>query len=215
MVNRYGMKVDGRKNRKKVKKPLKPAQRRRLKKAMEGNQNALGNAGGRPPIEYTAKIGKIVYEMHLSMRPVTDICRVIEISPDTYYKWLKEIPEFADKVFQGTEGIDNKITRALSAKAAGFKARVEKPIKVKDEKTGADKIVNHVYVEYHPPDTRAIELWLKNRSNLKNQWSNLPDEATPPPPTITVNNNAVDISKLSDAAIKEIFRAINPENTKG
>jgi hypothetical protein len=181
---------------------------------MEGNKNAVGNEGGRPT-GYDSKIGKAVYSMLLSMRPVTEIMQILGIPRETYYRWEREIPEFREYIFQGTHGVDDSIVASLRKKARGYEQRVEKPIKVKDEKTGADVIINHRYVEYHPPDTRAIELWLKNRSNLKNQWSNLPDEATPPPPTITVNNNSVDISKLSDASIKEILRASNPENTKG
>lgn len=206
-------KVDGRRNRKKVKKPLKPAQRKKLAKSMIGNQNSVGNEGGRPVV-YTSKIAKDVRDMLIAMFPVKQIAQIVGVNVDTLYEWRKTIPEFSEMWEYGVNGIDKKIVRALSKRAAGFKKRVEKPIKMKDDKTGGDTIVNHKYIEYHPPDIRAVELWLKNRSNLKTQWSNLPDEAAPPPPP-TVNVNQIDLSKLDDATISKILRAIKPPDAKG
>jgi hypothetical protein len=206
-------KVDLRRNRKKVKKPLTKAQRKKLADKMKGNKNSVGNAGGRPTV-YTTQIGKKVRDMLMAMFSVDKIAGILEVSKDTLYEWKKTIPEFSDFWEYGVNGVDHAIVRSLSKRAAGFKKRVEKPIKTKDEQ-GFEKIVNHKYVEYHPPDTRAIEMWLRNRSNLKKDWSNLPPEDQPPPPQPTVNINQIDLSKLDDATIKKLLAAIKPGNSEG
>lgn len=208
--------VDGRKNRKKVKKPLTKAQRKKLSEAMKGNKNSVGNGGGRPPIEYTSKIGRAVRDMLMAQFTVEKIAEYVGISMDTLYKWRKEIPEFSELWEYGTYGIDRRIVRSLGMRAAGFKKRVEKTYKIKDEKTGADKLVNHVYSEYYPPDVRAAELYLRNRSNLKTNWSSLPIDDTPLPVAMpTINVNQIDLSKLDDATIKKLLSAIKPPDPKG
>jgi hypothetical protein len=199
-------KVDGRKNRKKVKKPLKPSQRKKLAKAMEGNQNAIGNEGGRPH-GYDPKKAKHIYKLLLMMVPVKDICRIQDISEATFFRWKDEIPEFRDLVYRGQYGVDEDIIVSLRNKAKGYSLKVVKPFKVRDDKTGADKIINHEYREHHPPDVRAIEMYLRNRTNTKTGWSNLPSEDTPPPPPI-IHNNMIDLSQLDDATIRKIIAAV-------
>lgn len=196
-------------------KKITKAQKKKLSEAMKGNKNAVGAESGRPS-EYTAKIGKSVYGLLLMMYPIEKICEALEIPTSTFYRWRDEIPEFREIIYQAKYGADQEVVISLKRKAVGFVKKAVKPIKIKDEKTGADKIINHVYKEYHPPDTRAIEIYLRNRDNTKAKWSNLPAEDTPPQsPTLTINNNTIDITKLSDSAIKEILRAIESGKSKG
>jgi hypothetical protein len=202
-------------NHKKFKKPpLTKKQRDNLSKAMKGNQNAVGADSGRPT-DYNAQIAKKIYKMLLAMVPVVKICSILEISEDTFYRWKREIPEFSELCYKGTYGIDHDMVVSLGLRAKGFTKRVEKPIKVKDDKTGADNIVNHRYKEYHPPDVRALEIWLRNRSQIKPDWSSLPVADLPPPPAPTINVNQIDLSKLDDATIKKLLSAIKPPDAKG
>lgn len=199
-------------NHKKFKKPpLTIKQRKNLSKAMKGNKNAVGNQGGRPT-DYDSKKAKRIYNMLLMMMPIKKICEIQEISEATFFRWRDEIPEFKELVYKGQYGVDEDIIVTLRNKAKGFNKKVEKPIKIKDERTGADKIVNHAYVEYHPPDTRAIELYLRNRLNTKKTWSNLPEEDAPPPVPI-IQNNTIDLSQLDDSTIKKIIAAIKSGGT--
>lgn len=192
-------------------KSITAKQRKKLSEAMVGNKN--GANGGRP-IEYTRKLGKAVYGFLLAQYPIDKICEVLEISKDTFYRWKKEIVEFSDFIYQGTHGVDEAVIRSLSRKATGYTRIGVKVVKIKDDITGADRIVNHPVKEYYPPDTRAAELWMRNRSNIKERWSSIPDvDVTPPTPTIDFNN--VDLSKLSDATIKEILAASKPPEPKG
>jgi hypothetical protein len=196
------------------KKPLTAAQRNNLSKAMKGNKNAVGNEGGRPT-DYDPKKAKHIYNMLLMMMPVSEICKIQDISEATFYRWQKEIPEFKDLVYKGQYGVDEEIIVSLKKKAAGFTKRVEKPIKIKDERTGADKIVNHKYLEYHPPDTRAQEIYIRNRINTKSLWSSTTAEDAPPTPIPTNVMNQIDWSKVDDATIRKLIAAIKPEDPKG
>jgi hypothetical protein len=202
-------------NHKKFKKPpLTKKQRENLSKAMKGKRNAVGNEGGRPPILYTDKIGRAVRDMLMAQFTVDKIAEIVGVSIQTLYTWKKEIPKFLELWEYGTHGIDTRVVRSLSLRATGYKKRVVKTYKIKDEKTGADKVVDHVYSEYFPPDVRAIELYLRNRSSLKTNWSSLPVADLPPPPAPTINVNQIDLSKLDDATIKKLLSAIKPPDTK-
>lgn len=197
----------GRKKRPKI----NEAQKKRLAKSMRGNKNAVGADSGRPS-DYTPEIKKKIYRMLLRMVPVVDICRIVEISTETFYRWKRDIPEFYDIVYRGTYGIDDEIIQTLAMKAKGFKKKVVKPTKMKNE-LGQDTIVNHPYEEYYPPDTRALELWARNRINTKKDWSNMPSvDDPPPPPTIQLNN--IDLSKLDDATINKLLKALNSGSAK-
>jgi len=202
-------------NHKKYKKPpLTAKQRKNISKAMRGNKNAVGADSGRPVV-YTPAVGKKVRDMLLAMFPITKIAEIIGVHRDTLYAWRKEYTEFSDMWEFGENGIDTKVVRSLSKRAAGFRVKVEKPFKIKDEKTGADKIINHKYLEYHPPDTRAAEIWLRNRGNVKKNWSSIPAEDAPPPPIPTNVMNQIDWSKVDDATIRKLIEAIKPEDPKG
>jgi hypothetical protein len=201
-------------NHKKFKKPpLTKKQRANLAKAMKGNQNAVGADSGRPT-DYSPKVAKRIYRMLLLMMPIKEICAIQEIAESTFFRWQKEIPEFKELVYKGQYGIDEDIIVTLKKKATGYTRKAIKPFKMKDDKTGSDVIVNHEYTEYHPPDTRAIELCLRNRTNTKTGWSSLPDVDLPPPPAPTINVNQIDLSKLDDATIKKLLSAIKPPDTK-
>lgn len=203
-------------NHKKFKKPPPTAeQKKNLSKAMRGNQNAVGNKGGRPKIEYTRTIGKKVRDMLMAQFTVDKIAEILEISRDTLFRWKNENTEFRDFWEYGLHGIDSHIVRSLAKRAVGFKKRVEKPVKVKDDKTGADRVINHVYSEYYPPDVRAVEIWLRNRSQVKKDWSNLPVEDVPPPLQPVINVNQIDLSKLDDATIRKIIAAAKSPDTEG
>lgn len=202
-------------NHKKFKKPpLTKKQRANLAKTMIGNKNSVGNEGGRPH-GYDPKKARHIYKLLLMMMPIKKICEIQEISETTFFRWKQEIPEFRELVYKGEYGIDEEVVAALGIKAKGFMKKIVKPFKVKDEKTGADKIINHEYREYNPPDTRAIELYLRNRTNTKTGWSSLPADDLPPPPPPVINVNQIDLSKLDDNTIKKLLSAIKPPDAKG
>lgn len=205
--------ADGRKKLK-PKPAMTKAQLKKLSEKMKGNKNAVGNEGGRPTL-CTPQLIKLVHGLTLALYPVEKICEAVDISVPTFYKWKKEIPEFSKALHDATTGLDNKLLRSLKRKALGYKINAVKVMKVKDDATGADKIVNHVYQEYYPPDTRSQEILLRNRPSLKERWSSIPDVDPGPIVPTTIDLNNVDLSKLSDSAIKEIIAASKRTESKG
>jgi hypothetical protein len=202
--------ADGRR-KPKPKPPLKKSQRKKLSEKMRGNKNAVGADSGRPS-EYNPKIVKLICGLTMALYPVEKICEAVGISVATFYHWKKTIPEFLEALNSATIGLDNKLLRSIKRKALGYKINAVKVIKKKGL-NGEDEIVNHVYKEYYPPDTRAQEILLRNRPSLKANWSSIPDvDVSTPVPTIDLNN--INLSKLDDDTIKKLIAAIDPPKTK-
>jgi hypothetical protein len=115
-----------------------------------------------------------------------DLPNLLDVEPDTLARWIAEVPKFAAALKQGREVADATAAERLFARAIGYSQKAEKIMQV----AGEPRTVT--YTEYHPPDTTALVIWLKNRQPAR--WR---DKVTPPvePP--------LDIAALLDAATRD------------
>lgn len=70
-----------------------------------------------------------------------EACAIMGISKQTWHNWRKKYPEFANAISGGKDVVDEKVEKALLARAMGY-----------------DRHGKH-----YPPDTVAAMYWLQNR----------------------------------------------------
>lgn len=86
-----------------------------------------------------------------------DMMNSLGVSHDTFYKWKKDKPEFADALKKGKEIIDRQVENALLKRALGYSYD-----EVKEQQT-ADGTFFSTTTKEVVPDTTAQIFWLKNR----------------------------------------------------
>lgn len=88
-----------------------------------------------------------------------DIAHNIGISKDTFYKWIKEFPDFADSVKVNKEVADRVVENALYKSATGYECD-EVSEEFDEDGVLVNKKITHKTIT---PSVTAIIFWLKNR----------------------------------------------------
>ncbi|AKU43338.1 terminase small subunit [Bacillus phage Silence] len=120
---------------------------------------------GRKPLYETMEIAdKLDAIRGWSMAGSTDkdICEMLEISHDTFYKWKRERSEFADALKRGKHIANGEIQNSAYKQAMGYYVEVTEPMKVRDE-YGAESIEMVTYEKFIPANTTMSIFMLKNR----------------------------------------------------
>lgn len=140
-----------------------PIERRRLRNA-EPPQRQTRRRPGRPgvygpdkvvAVKEMAQLGATDYQMAL----------IFGISPQTFYLWQREHPEFSEALKLGKELPDERVKRSLYHKAVGYTFHSEKLFfnKDADVEAGEEQVVRVQTIEHVPPSDTAAIFWLKNR----------------------------------------------------
>lgn len=105
-----------------------------------------------------------------------DCCVNLGFSHETWYKYQREKPEFAEAIARAKAKPDNRVVNALYQRAIGGKYETqftdETEEEVLDKRTGEVKVlkkaVTRTTITAIPPDTLAAKFWLTNRRSA--QW---------------------------------------------
>lgn len=110
-----------------------------------------------------------------------EIAKSINVSPTTFYSYLKKYPEFHDAVMSGRQLCIQDIENALYKRAVGYTQIVKKTMKVKKAQyANGKKVSEQETLEkyddelYFPPDTSSAIFLLKNWAKNKH-YSNDPE----------------------------------------
>lgn len=98
-----------------------------------------------------------------------EIAKYLRVTEKTINNWKLAHPEFAEALALGKAGPNQRVEKALYHRAIGY-SHVEEQIFVAHGKITRVKTVKH-----YPPETKAIDIFLKNRSK---DWRY--DPARPP-----------------------------------
>ncbi len=86
---------------------------------------------------------------------------MLEISHDTFYKWKRERPEFADALKKGKDIANGELVNSAFKQATGYYITVTEPMKVKK---GFDEFIEMVTYEKFIPANNTMNIFmLKNR----------------------------------------------------
>ena len=94
-----------------------------------------------------------------------ELAYMFDISERSINKWKKLYPEFAECIRRGKMIADSKVAESLFKRATGF--TLPETLTFEIQKGEFKKEVERIEtVKHYPPDVRACELWLRNRSNF-------------------------------------------------
>lgn len=126
----------------------------------------------------------------------------------TLIEWKQKYPSFAKAIKDGGEEADAAVARSLYERAKGYDYNEST---IRTDKNGVTRTVSKKSL---PADIRAAEIWLRNRTHARKRWTKTVEDEEPPPPAaapqITINNQVIDVSKLSDGAIRELIASVKP-----
>ena len=134
---------------------------------------------------------ELLRELHnLSLMGATDfeIAHVLGVSQATVNYWRSTDPQLAEAMRIPAEVANERVASALFHRAKGYNYTVEK-VFVQDGQVIRVPVTEHV-----PPDPKAIEMWLYNRSD---RWRGLKEQLI----TAKVETEAPDPRKLAMAMV--------------
>jgi len=136
-----------------------------------GNQNALGNEGGRPTL-YKEEYAELAYNYTLLGATDAILAKFFNVSEQTINNWKNEHIEFFEALKKGKEYADMNIAGRLFERAKGVVIKTQQAFKFKTTEYNEQgkKVRDYEDVQIvdleqeQPPDTTAIIFWLKNRN---------------------------------------------------
>ena len=123
------------------------------------------------PTKYKKEYVEQVYKLCLFNATDTEIADFFNIVESTLYLWKLKHKQFSESMRAGKIRADTDVAQSLYKRAMGSKCVQQRAIKVKEpifneegKKIGDNErvVVVDLLVE-EPPDTKAIEFWLRNR----------------------------------------------------
>lgn len=109
------------------------------------------------PTKYDPSLNKQVFKLSLLGATDKEMADFLDVSVATIQNWKNEYPEFLDSIKRGKTEADAKVANSLYKKALGYKRKEVKIFQYE----GMPVVVP--FDAYYPPDTAAINIWLKNR----------------------------------------------------
>lgn len=95
----------------------------------------------------------------------SDIAFLFEISEQTVNNWKKQFPQFLGSIKRGKVIADANVAQSLYRQAVGYE--LPEILTFELQKGEFKKVVETVEtVKHYPPDVRACELWLRNRTKF-------------------------------------------------
>lgn len=117
-----------------------------------------------------------------------DIAIVMGVSVDTVGYWRGAYPDLAEAMRVPAETANERVERALYHRAKGYSYPSEKIFQQDGQ------VIRVPTIEHVPPDPKAIEMWLYNRSD---KWRGLKEQLI----TAKVETEAPDPRKLAMAMV--------------
>lgn len=122
-----------------------------------GNQNAVGNKGGRPT-EYKEAYAEQAYKLCLLGATDKEMADIFGVAEQTFYVWKDKHIEFAEALTRGKTMADANVAKSLYHRALGYEHKETITATFQGKITDTMDVIKH-----YPPDTPAATLWLKNR----------------------------------------------------
>ncbi len=134
---------------------------------MGGSRKGIPNKTTRYDSEILPRLSDIK-DWVISGDTVRDICKKLDISPDTWYRYCKEHETLSELVTLGRNVICNEVERSLMKLCTGYDYE-ELKTTVEEDKNGKKRTKIEKIKRHQPPSAQAISFFLRNR--LPEEWS--------------------------------------------
>jgi len=119
---------------------------------------------GRPSnSKFTPSAQKCMEKLYKKGWTDVEVADFLEITETTISLWKKTHKEFFAQVYDWKDEADSKVEEALYNRALGYSHPETRVMSVSDGKDQGSHIEKIEIERHYPPDTKAIEFWLKNR----------------------------------------------------
>ena len=113
------------------------------------------------PTKYKEEYNEQAYRYCLLGYTDKELGVAFEVNADTIYQWKNTYPKFSESISNGKDKADSLIVESLYKRAQGVIVTEERITS-----GGENDVITKITKEL-PPDTKAIEFWLKNRQPEK------------------------------------------------
>ncbi len=120
------------------------------------------------PTKYKEEYAQQAFKYCLLGADNEKLAQFFEVSISSIDKWIKDHKEFSSAIKAGREDADALVAQSLYHRALGYS---HKETKVFCNQDGM--VTEHDVTKHYAPDTRAAELWLRNRRPKK--WNQKQD----------------------------------------
>lgn len=168
--------------------------------------------GVKTPVKWSEGKIELAYSFSLLGLTNKELAECFNVSLDTIHYWLRTKPAFRIAVERGRKFADAKVASSFFQKAIGYEHEEQHVIvnRVKEYNDEGKLIREYskpeivTTIKRYPPDTKAIQYWLNNRTrNNTNNWAQAITHEINGNITnnIQINNNEV---QLQDASLEEL-----------
>lgn len=136
---------------------------------------------------------------------IAEICKEVDISKDTYYRWLKEKSDFSDAIKKAQDTFDQKCIieakKSLMKLVLGYSVDETKTVYI-DGKEGRPKIKEQIITKKHYQPNLGAAIFVLTNKDPEN-WKNRQNSE------ITGKDGkdlipSVDLSKIDNADLKKV-----------
>ena len=132
-----------------------------------GSRKGIPNKTTRYDIEILPRLSDIK-EWIMQGDSVRTLCKKLDISPDTWYRYCKEHETLTELVNMGRSVLNNEVEKSLIKLCKGYEYEELKTI-VEEDKNGKKRTKLEKNKRYQPPSAAAISFFLRNRCPA--EWS--------------------------------------------
>lgn len=164
----------------------------------------MPNSRGRPTA-YKPEYAKQATKLALLGATDIEIADFFDVSVATIYRWKHTQDDFCEALKAGKEVCDSRVERSLYQRAVGYE---QEEVKI-FMPAGADEPVYAPFRAKVAPDVTAAIFWLKNRKS--EAWRDRKEVDHQSTDGTMTPKPALDVSKLSTAALTEIMAALEAD----
>lgn len=161
-----------------------------------------------PKTTYREEIGEKAYLMCLYGMTEKEIYTVLGISNNTWERWKRDREHLRTSLDKGKLPADLKVVQALFKRALGYEAPDTYWTTVRNEKYDSEgrvierssRVVGIPIKKHIPPDMKAIQMWLSNRS--KGRWTTVTHHKVEHSGEVNHRHTQVDLKDFSTEELK-------------
>lgn len=147
-----------------------------------------------PKTTFKPDIALKAYKMALYGMTEKEMCALLGVGVNTWEKWKRDHPILPEKLHKGKTPADCEVAAALYKRCVGFEVDDVHITVVKGE------LMTVPIKKYIPPDTKAIQMWLSNRS--RGRWTTVTHHKVEHSGEIYHRQQQVDLSDFSTDELK-------------